>query len=84
MADYKAIMTLALSGHSYSEIVAAAGCSRREIAAVKKTITEFFSASRQATRDRRIRPRSPGCSRKDANASRKTMPDRILIGFWRR
>ncbi|WP_206680885.1 hypothetical protein [Dietzia sp. E1] len=41
MAEYKAIMTLALAGHSYSEIVAAVGCSRREIAAVKKTITAY-------------------------------------------
>jgi hypothetical protein len=29
VAEYKAIMTLALAGHSYSEIVAAVGRSRR-------------------------------------------------------
>ena len=48
MADYKAIMTLALAGHSYSEIVAAVGCSRREIAAVKKTITAYGITAGQA------------------------------------
>lgn len=41
MADYKVIMTLAIAGHSYDEIVAAAGCSRREVAAVKKTIAAY-------------------------------------------
>lgn len=54
MAEYKAIMTLALAGHSYSEIVAAVGCSRREIAAVKKTITAYGIT---AGRDRRDVPR---------------------------
>ena len=48
MAEYKAIMTLALAGHSYSEIVAAVGCSRREIAAVKKTITAYGITAGQA------------------------------------
>lgn len=32
-------MTLALTGHSYSEIAAAIGCSRRETAAAEKSIT---------------------------------------------
>ena len=49
MAEYKAIMTLALAGHSYSEIVAAVGCSRREIAAVKKTITAYGITAGQAS-----------------------------------
>ncbi|WP_299165558.1 hypothetical protein [uncultured Arthrobacter sp.] len=41
MADYKVIMTLAIAGHSYDEIVAAARCSRREVASVKKTIAAY-------------------------------------------
>lgn len=48
MADYKAIMTLAIAGHSYNEIVAALGCSRREIAAVKKTVTAYGITAGQA------------------------------------
>lgn len=48
MADYKAIMTLAIAGHSYNEITAAAGCSRREIAVVKKTITAYGITAGQA------------------------------------
>ncbi|MFJ6281400.1 IS21 family transposase [Arthrobacter subterraneus] len=41
MADYKAIMTLAVAGRSYDEIVAAVGCSRRDVAVVKKTIAAY-------------------------------------------
>lgn len=39
MASYRKIMELALEGRSYSEIVETAGCSRRDVSAVKKTIT---------------------------------------------
>ncbi|GAA1699076.1 hypothetical protein GCM10009831_04140 [Dietzia cercidiphylli] len=42
------MVTLALAGHSYSEIVAAVGCSRREIAAVKMTITAYGITAGQA------------------------------------
>ena len=38
MADYRKIMVLVLEGRSYGEIVDAAGCSRRDVSAVKKTI----------------------------------------------
>jgi hypothetical protein len=31
MADSKAIMTMAVAGHSYDEIAAAVGCSRRDV-----------------------------------------------------
>ena len=48
MADYKALMSLALAGHSYNEIVAAVGCSRREVAAVKKTISAYEISTGQA------------------------------------
>ncbi|MEW1982079.1 IS21 family transposase [Citricoccus sp. NPDC079358] len=50
MADFKAIMTMAVSGHSYDEIVAAAGCSRRDVATAKKTIAAYgFTAGQIAT-----------------------------------
>lgn len=41
MADFKAIMTLAITGHSYDEIVPSAGCSRRDVAAAKKVIAAY-------------------------------------------
>ncbi|HEX6681661.1 MAG TPA: IS21 family transposase [Candidatus Limnocylindrales bacterium] len=40
MADYRAIMTLVFKGRSYREIVEAVGCSHREVATAKKTITQ--------------------------------------------
>lgn len=49
MADFKVIMTLAIAGGSYDEIVAAAGCSRRDVATAKKTIAAY---SRQWQRTR--------------------------------
>ena len=39
MANYRKIMELVLQGRSYNEIVDIVGCSRRDISAVKKTIT---------------------------------------------
>lgn len=48
MADYKAIMTLALQGSSYDEIVAVVGCSRRDVARVKRTITAYGITAGQA------------------------------------
>ncbi len=48
MADYKAIMTLALQGSSYDEIVALVGCSRRDVARVKRTITAYGITAGQA------------------------------------
>lgn len=41
MADFKAIMTLAVAGRSYEEIVAVAGCSRRDVSTAKKTIAAY-------------------------------------------
>jgi hypothetical protein len=41
MADCKAIMTMAVAGRSYDEIVARAGCSRRDVAAAKKMIAAY-------------------------------------------
>ncbi|MFX1821069.1 hypothetical protein PV768_14880 [Pseudarthrobacter sp. CC4] len=41
MADFKAIMTLAVAGRSYDEIVARAGCSRRDVAVAKKMIAAY-------------------------------------------
>lgn len=41
MADFKAIMTLAVAGRSYDEIVARAGSSRRDVASAKKTIAAY-------------------------------------------
>ena len=39
MANYRKIMELVLEGRSYSEIVQAVGCSRRDVSEVKKTVT---------------------------------------------
>ena len=36
MADYRAIMTLVLQGRSYRDVVAAVGCSHRDVAAARK------------------------------------------------
>src|SRR5699024_5679966 len=38
VVDYRKIMELALAGCSYSQIVEMVGCSRRDVAAAKKTI----------------------------------------------
>ncbi|MEI6623070.1 MAG: IS21 family transposase [Actinomycetes bacterium] len=38
MADYRVIMGLVLAGRSYREVVAAVGCSQRDVAAARKTI----------------------------------------------
>ena len=38
MADYRAIMTLVLLGRSYRDVVAAVGCSHRDVAAARKVI----------------------------------------------
>lgn len=40
MANYRAILELALSGRSYVEIVDMVGCSRREVSRVKQAIAE--------------------------------------------
>jgi len=38
MTDYRAIMTLVLQGRSYRDVVAAVGCSHRDVAAARKMI----------------------------------------------
>ena len=38
MADYRAIMTLVLQGRSYRDVVAAVGCSHRDVATARKMI----------------------------------------------
>ena len=38
MADYRLIMSLLLKGRSYREVVAAAGCSHRDVSAAKAAI----------------------------------------------
>ncbi|MCB9427703.1 MAG: IS21 family transposase [Actinobacteria bacterium] len=40
MADYRAIMTLVLQGRSYRDVVAAVGCSHRDVAAARKVIRD--------------------------------------------
>ncbi len=40
MADYRAIMSLVLAGRTYREVVAAVGCSHRDVAAARKTIAD--------------------------------------------
>ncbi len=39
VASYRRIMELVLEGRSYGEIVAAVGCSRRDVSVVMKTVT---------------------------------------------
>ena len=39
MADYRTIMTLVLQGRSFREVVAAAGCSHRDVSTVRTAIT---------------------------------------------
>jgi transposase len=39
MADYRLIMSLLLKGRSYREVVAAAGCSHRDVSAAKTAMT---------------------------------------------
>ena len=47
MADYRAIMQQVLAGRSYAEIVGVVGCSRRDVALVKKMIaSEGITAAR--------------------------------------
>ncbi len=48
MASYKAIMALVFEGRSYGEIVGLVGCSRRDIAAVKKTVAAKGLTAAQA------------------------------------
>lgn len=43
MADFKAIMTLAVAGRSYDEIVATAGCSRRDVGRWHHPVGTFHS-----------------------------------------
>ena len=38
MANYRKIMVLVLEGRSYGEIVEVAGCSPRDVSAVRKAI----------------------------------------------
>ena len=40
MADFRSIMALLLAGRSYRQVVAAVGCSHRDVAAVRKVITD--------------------------------------------
>ena len=39
MVDYHAIMSLLAKGRTYSEITASVGCSHRDVAAAKRTMT---------------------------------------------
>jgi urease gamma subunit len=39
VANYQKILELVLEGRSYNEIVESAGCSRRDVSVVKKTVT---------------------------------------------
>ena len=48
MANYRAIMQLSLAGRSYAEIVEMVGCSRRDVALVKKTISTAGMTSERA------------------------------------
>ena len=38
MADFRSIMALVLAGNSYRQVVVAAGCSHRDVAAARKVI----------------------------------------------
>lgn len=40
MADFRVIMTLVFKGRSYREIVAAAGCSHRDVSVARKVIAD--------------------------------------------
>lgn len=60
MTDYRAITALVIQGRSYREVVAAVGCSHRDVAAARKTI-----AARGITGQglgRRRRSPSPRCA----------------------
>ena len=41
MADFRVIMTLVFKGRSYREIVAAAGCSHRDVSVARKVIEVY-------------------------------------------
>ena len=48
MADFRAIMQQVLAGRSYTEIVEVVGCSRRDVALVKKTIVSAGITAQRA------------------------------------
>ena len=51
MANYRAILGLVLAGRGYSEIVAVAGCSRRDVSRVRQAVTERGLTSAVAVSD---------------------------------
>jgi len=51
MANYRVILELVLAGRGYSEIVAVAGCSRRDVSRVKQAVTERGLSSAAAVSD---------------------------------
>lgn len=51
MANYRKILELVLAGRSYSEIVAVAGCSRRDVARVRGVVEQHDLVSASAVSD---------------------------------
>ena len=61
MAEYRAIMTLVLQGRSYRDVVAAVGCSHRDVAAARRVIrdAEITGTGRAQMSDSDIRDLFP-------------------------
>lgn len=51
MANYRMVLELVLEGRSYSEIIAAVGCSRRDVSRVKQVVAERGVTSAGAVSD---------------------------------
>ena len=96
MADYRAIMTLVLQGRSYRDVVAAVGCSHRDVAVARKVIrdagiTGTLLAQMSDTDIRALFPdgRSRVSDRYDAPdfarvvTSMKSNPHFTLLQAWR-
>ena len=70
MVNDRVILELVLAGRSYSEIVAVAGCSRRDVSRVRQAVTERGLSSAAAVSDAELAEWFPDGRRRVSTARR--------------
>lgn len=81
MADYRAIMEMVLAERSYSEIVAAAGCSRRDVSRVKQVVVEHGVLAVSAVTDAQLRQWFPDGRRRVSDEYAQPDFERVLASM---
>lgn len=81
MGNYRAIMELVLAGRSYSEIVDAVGCSRREVSRVRQVVAQRGVTSIAAVSDAELASWFPDGRRRVADEYEQPDYARVLVSM---